>query len=107
MQAFILSNFYYCALVWHFCSESNTAKIEKIQERALRLVVDDHISDYPTLLTKSAIDLLKTKQIKTLATEIYKPINFINPNYIKEIFRKNESQNHRSGTAYPMNIRLQ
>ena len=50
MQSFILSNFNYCALIWHFCSESNTAKIEKIQERALRLVLDDYISDYSTLL---------------------------------------------------------
>ena len=71
MQAFTLLNFNYCALIWHFCSESNTAKI-KIQERALRLVLDDHISDYPTLLGKSAIDPLKTKRIKTLGTEIYK-----------------------------------
>ena len=70
MQAFILSNFNYCALIWHFCSESNTAKIEKIQERTLRLVLDDRISDYPTLLAKSAIDPLKTKQIKMLAMEI-------------------------------------
>ena len=49
MQSFILSNFNYCAPIWHFCSKSNTAKIEKIQERALRLVLDDYISDYSTL----------------------------------------------------------
>ena len=78
--------------IWHFCSESNTAKVEKIQERALRLVHDDHISDYPTLLGTSAIDPLKTKRIKTLATEIYKAINSINSNYKKEIFKMNESQ---------------
>ena len=81
-------------MAWHFCSESNTAKIEKIQERALRLVLDDHISDYPTLLGKAAIDPLKTKQIKTLATEIYKTIYSINPNYMKEIFKINKSQNY-------------
>ena len=50
MQSFILSNFNYCALIWHFCSESNTAKMEKIQERALRLLRDNYISDYSTLL---------------------------------------------------------
>ena len=94
MQAFTLSNFNYCTLIWHFCSESNTAKIKKIQERALRLVLDDHISDYPTLLGKSAIDPLKTKRIKTLATEIYKTIYSINPNCMKEIFKMNESQNY-------------
>ena len=91
MQAFTLSNFDYCAMIWHFCSESNTAKIEKIQERALRLVLDDHISDYPILLGKAAIDPLKTKRIKTLATEIYKTT--INPNYMKEISKINKSQN--------------
>ena len=32
MQSFILSNFNYCALIWHFCSESNTAKIEKYRK---------------------------------------------------------------------------
>ena len=32
MQAFILSNFNYCALIWHFGSESNTAKIEKYRK---------------------------------------------------------------------------
>ena len=94
MQAFTLSNFDYCALIWHFCSESNTAKIEKIQERALSLVLEDHISDYPTLLGKAAIDPLKTKRIKTLATEIYKTIYSINPNYMKEIFKINKSQNY-------------
>ena len=34
-QVFILSNFNYCALIWHFCSDSNIAKIEKLQGRAL------------------------------------------------------------------------
>ena len=87
-------NFNYCPLILHFCSESNTAKIKKIQERSLRLVLDDHISDYPTLLGKSAIDPLETKRIKMLATEIYKTIYSINPNYLKEIFKMSESQNY-------------
>ena len=55
MQSFILSNFDYCALIWHFRSKSNTAKIEKIQERALRLVFDDYISDYSTLLKNQVL----------------------------------------------------
>ena len=33
--SFIMSNFNYCPIVWHFCGETNTRKIEKIQERAL------------------------------------------------------------------------
>ena len=66
MQSFILSNFNYCALIWHFCFcfESNTAKIEEIQERALTLVLDDYIPDYSTLLKKSVIDASKTNKSK-------------------------------------------
>ena len=60
----------------------------------MRMVLDNHISDYPILLAKSAVDPLKTKRIKTLATEIYITLNSINPNYIKEIFKMNESQNY-------------
>ena len=31
MKSFILSNFNYCPLVWHFCSKTNTDRMEKIQ----------------------------------------------------------------------------
>ena len=37
-NSFIESNFNYCPLIWHFCSQTNTKKIETIQERALRLI---------------------------------------------------------------------
>ena len=40
-HTFILSNFNNCPLAWHFCSKSNSKKLEKIQERALRFVYDD------------------------------------------------------------------
>ena len=39
-HTFILSNFNYCPLAWHFCSESNSKKLEKIQERALRFDIN-------------------------------------------------------------------
>ena len=44
-HTFILSNFNYCPLAWHFCSESNSKKLEKNQERALRFVYDDFKSN--------------------------------------------------------------
>ena len=40
-ESFILSNFNYCPLVWHFCSKTSMHKIEKIQERALRFLNND------------------------------------------------------------------
>ena len=51
-QSFIMSNFTYCPLVWHFCGKLNNSKIEKIQERALRVVCKDLKSEYTDLLEK-------------------------------------------------------
>ena len=48
--SFILSNFNYCPATWHFCSEKNTKKIEKIQERALRFIYEDYENTYEHLL---------------------------------------------------------
>ena len=32
-KSFIMSNFNYCPLIWHFCSQTSTIKLEKIKER--------------------------------------------------------------------------
>jgi hypothetical protein len=39
-HTFILSNFNLCPLAWHFCTNKNSKKLEKVQERALRFVYD-------------------------------------------------------------------
>ena len=44
--SFNMSNFNYCPLVWHFCGEVNTKKVEKIQERALRFIYEDYLASY-------------------------------------------------------------
>ena len=43
-HTFILSNLNFCPLAWHFCTDKNSEKLEKIQERALRFVYDDYSS---------------------------------------------------------------
>jgi hypothetical protein len=40
-HTFILSNFNFCPLAWHFCTDKNSKKLEKVQERALHFVCDD------------------------------------------------------------------
>ena len=49
-NSFIMSNFNYCPLIWHFCSQTSTIKLEKSQERALRFIYNDHSSTYANLL---------------------------------------------------------
>ena len=42
MNAFILSQFSYCPLIWMFHSRKLNHRINKIYERALRIVKNDH-----------------------------------------------------------------
>ena len=41
LNSFVYSNFNYCPLIWHFCSSKSLYKIEKMQERVLRLLHND------------------------------------------------------------------
>ena len=45
LNSFVYSNFNYCPLVWHFCLAKSVKRIEKIQERALRILYNDFSSD--------------------------------------------------------------
>jgi hypothetical protein len=64
-HTFVLSNLNFCPLSWHFCSETNTKKIEKIQERALRFVYQDYEASYENLLIKAKMPTQHIRRIKT------------------------------------------
>ena len=81
-KSFIQSNFNYCSMVWHFCSKTNTEKLEKIQQRALRIVFNDYVSSYETLFP----DVHSShKQI-----EMYCCCN-LSPEYIRDLVKIRQS----------------
>ena len=47
VNSFIIANFNYCPVIWHFCKCKKIQRIEKIRERALRFVYSDYTSTYP------------------------------------------------------------
>ena len=81
-NSFIVSNFNYCPLVYYFTSRESINKMQKIQERALRFVLKDSVSDYDTLLTKCGIDSFRISSLKSMAVEIYKILNDMSPEYL-------------------------
>ncbi len=89
-NTFILSNFNYCPLVWHFCDKSSTKKIEKAQERALRFLLNDKTSSYAVLLKKSNSTTLHIRRIKAIACEVFKSLNNLNPSFMKDMFEIKE-----------------
>ena len=86
-HTFILSNFNHCLLAWHFCSESNSKKLENIQERALRFVYDDFKSTYKDLLDKANIPFLHIKRLRTMAVETFRILNDMSPSVLSDLVR--------------------
>ena len=78
-----------------FTSPKSIRKIERIQVRALRLLLDDYHSDYSELLKKSNKSPVTLRLHRALALEIYKTLNDLNPSYMKDIFIKNSRENSR------------
>ena len=93
IESFIMANFNYCPLVWMFCKANLKQKQENIQKRALRFLYDDDESTYEELLNKAKKPTIEIRKLRTLATEIFKTINNLNPPYMKEIFTQNTIRN--------------
>jgi hypothetical protein len=84
-HTFILSNFNFCPLVWHFCVEKNSKKIEKVQERALRFVYEDYNSSYDNLLKKAKVPSLQIRRMRTMALETFKIMNKLSPSCLHNL----------------------
>ena len=52
MRSFIISQFNYCPLIWMIENRGLNDKINRIHERALRIVYDDYIFSFEDLLSK-------------------------------------------------------
>ena len=85
-KAFIRSKFSYCPLVWLFCGKANSVKLEKLQEWALRFVYNDFVTPINELLIKADMLPLSIYRLKFLATEVFKSVNDLNPQFIVNMF---------------------
>ena len=96
-HAFIMSIFNFCPLIWHFCSKSNSEKLEKINFRALKFVYQDFSSSYEDLILKADSSTLHLARLRTLALEIFKITYGLSPQYLKEFlcFKDESSYNFR------------
>ena len=87
-QAFIKSNFTYCPVSWIFCGKRNSDKLEKLQERALRVVYNEYSMPYRDLLLHARILPLSMLRLKFLGTEVFKSVKGLNPEFLNEMFQK-------------------
>ena len=88
MKAFIESQFNYCPLIWMFHSRTMNNKINRIHERALRLVYSDHVSSFDELLKKDRSFSIHHRNIQGLAIELYKFFHGLSPSNTKNYYLK-------------------
>ena len=86
MKAFIESQFSYSPLTWMFHDRSMHHKINKVHERALRIVYQDNTSSFEELLIKDKSFKVHHRNIKCLALELYKAKHDISPLVMKNLF---------------------
>ena len=96
MTAFIHSQFGYCPLVWMFHSRTLNNQINRIHERALRIVYNDTHSTFNELLSKDGSFTIHERNIQTLAIELYKIIMGLSPQIMTEILPLKERNNYCS-----------
>ena len=76
----------YCHLTWHFCKASDTRKVERIQERALRIVYNSHSETYMNLLDCAKLPSLLNRRLQDIVILMYKVKYRLVPDFICDIF---------------------
>ena len=87
MKAFIESQFGYCQLIWMFHGKALNNKINRLHERALRLVYNDNLSTFEQLLSTDKSFSVHHRNIQSLAIELYKVQNNLSPRFMNSIFK--------------------
>ena len=64
MKSFVDSQFSYCPLIWMFCSRSMNNRINKLQERTLRILYRDDDSSFDELLVRNNSIIAHERNIK-------------------------------------------
>jgi len=91
MKTFIESQFNYCPLVWMFHSRTVNNRINKLHERALRLVYKNSDLSFEELLELDNSKTVHQKNLQRLAIEMYKVKNNISPLPMQELFIENNN----------------
>ena len=91
MNAYFMSQFGYCPLVWMNHSRTLNNRINGLHKRALSLVYNDFSSSFSELLEKGKSVTIHHRNLQTLAYEIFKVKKNMAPEILTEIFPQKES----------------
>ena len=82
----------YCHFVWHFCRASDSRKLERLQERGLRVVYNEKQASYLQLLERAKLPNLMSRRLQDICILMYKVKYKLCPSNICNIFKENSSK---------------
>ena len=91
-----MAQFSYCPLIWMFHSRKLNSTINKQHERCLRIVYSDSTSSFKKLLETDNSVSVHHRNIHVFSTELYKIVNELSPEIMKEVFPFNENTSHNA-----------
>ena len=96
MKSFIESQFSFSPMTWMFHDREVNNKLNKIHERALRIVYrDDTSTTFEELLKKDNSLRIHHRNIHVMAIEMFKSLNGLGPALLDNLFIKNDNSNER------------
>ena len=105
MRSFIMSRFSYFPLIWMCHSRRINTQINKLHERALRLVYNDKSSSFWELLERNNTVTIHERNIQVLLTEIFKVKSGAAPEIITESLKfKDHSYDLRNNNGLERRI---
>ena len=66
-KAVILPHLTYCSTIWHFCRASDKRKVDRLQERAPRVVFNNEPVSYDELLRLAELPSLFNRRLQEIA----------------------------------------
>ena len=81
-NAFINSQFNYASIIWMFCHKQDYLKIAKIQYKTSKIVYNSNESYEELLILNNEVSIHQ-KQLRILATEVFKRLADLNPDFMK------------------------
>ena len=94
LNAFFISQFSYCPLVWIFHSREKKNKINRIHEKCLRIIYNDKKSTFYKLLEKDSSVSIHKRNLRFLACEMFKLKRDMAPELIKELILPNRQRRY-------------
>jgi len=70
-KAYILPHFTYRSTVWMHCGKTAAAKLEKLNERAMRSIFNDNTSTYNALLETANMPTLHNRRVQDMGILIW------------------------------------